>query len=66
MKNFSYAEQLFRRGTEIQPDDVGAYMNLGRALKALGRISEAEQVICGGWGEVDLPEYLYMFFSQPA
>ena len=56
MKNFSYAEQLFRRGTEIQPDDVGAYMNLGRALKALGRIPEAEQVMLCGWGELSLLE----------
>ena len=44
MKNYSYAEHLFRRGTEIQPDDAGAFMNLGRALKAMGRLEEAEKV----------------------
>ena len=46
MKNFTYAEELFRRGSEIQPDDVGSHMNLGRVLKAMGRLQEAEQVIC--------------------
>ena len=44
MKNYSYAENLFRRGSEIQPDDAGAFMNLGRALKALDRLEEAETV----------------------
>ena len=43
-KNYSYAEHLFRRGTEIQPDDAGAFMNLGRALKAMDRLEEAEKV----------------------
>lgn len=43
MKNFTYAEELFRRGSEIQPDDVGSHMNLGRVLKAMGRLPEAEQ-----------------------
>ena len=44
MKNYSYAEYLFRKGSEIQPDDAGAFMNLGRALKAMDHLEEAEQV----------------------
>ena len=43
-KNYSLAERLFRRAGEIQPDDVGAFINLGRVLKQQGRFEEAEEV----------------------
>ena len=42
--NLSYAEHLFRSAAEKQPDDIGAYINLGRVLKGQQRYSEAEQV----------------------
>lgn len=42
--NFSFAEELFRRATETQPDDIGAFINLGRVLKALERYEESEMV----------------------
>ena len=29
----SYAEHFFRLAVEKQPDDIGAYINLGRVLK---------------------------------
>ena len=38
------AEGLFRRASQIQPDDIGAFINLGRVLKAGERFSEAEKV----------------------
>ena len=43
-ENYTFAEQLFRRASQIQPDDVGAFINLGRVLKHLGRYEEAEEV----------------------
>ena len=42
--NFMFAEQMFRRASETQPDDVGAFINLGRVLKQQGRLEEAEKV----------------------
>ncbi len=44
MENFSFAEELFRRASEIQPDDIGSFINLGRVLKALERYEESEKV----------------------
>ena len=38
------AEGLFRRAVRAQPDDIGAYINLGRTLRALGQDQEAEKV----------------------
>ena len=38
------AERLFRRASQVQPDDIGAFINLGRILKARERYSEAEKV----------------------
>ena len=43
-ENFSHAEKLFRRASKVQPDDVGAFINLGRMLKQLNRPQEAELV----------------------
>ena len=45
LKNYTHAEHLFRRGSEIQPDDPGAFMNLGRVLRAQERLKEAE-IVC--------------------
>ena len=42
--NFSYAEKLFRMASLVQPDDVGAFINLGRTLKQLGDHPQAEEV----------------------
>ena len=43
-QEYETAERLFRMAIMTQPDDVGAYINLGRALRALGRDQEAEKV----------------------
>lgn len=44
MGDFSYAETLFRTAARVQPDDIGAFINLGRVLKAQERFEEAEKV----------------------
>ena len=44
VENHSYAEALFRKATLVQPDDIGAFINLGRVLKAQERLEEAEKV----------------------
>ena len=38
------AESLFRRAAELQPDDIGAHINVGRVLKAQEKFKEAEKV----------------------
>ena len=48
--NLKMAERLFRAGTRIQSDDIGAFINLGRVLKAMERFQEAEKVRDWGWG----------------
>ena len=46
-ENYPFAEQLFRSAGQIQPDDIGAFINLGRVLKQQGRFEESERVrIC--------------------
>ena len=45
--NLTFAEQLFRRATVVQPDDIGAYINLGRVLKAMEQFTQAEKVRFG-------------------
>ena len=42
--NNSYAESLFRRAVQVQSDDVGAYINLGRILNVQNRAAESEEV----------------------
>ena len=44
VENHSYAETLFRKATLVQPYDIGAFINLGRVLKAQERLEEAEKV----------------------
>ena len=44
MKNFSYAETLYRRAIEVSPDHSKGYGNLGGLLEALGQDEEAEEV----------------------
>ena len=44
LMNYSYAESLYRTAIEIQNDDIGAFINLGRILKAQGKLIEAEKV----------------------
>jgi len=44
MGDYSYAETLFRTAARVQPDDIGAFINLGRVLKAQERFEEAEKV----------------------
>ena len=46
-ENYPFAEQMFRKASETQSDDVGAYINLGRVLKHQGRFDEAEKVYTG-------------------
>ncbi len=43
-RNFTVAEKLFRQASVVQADDVGAFINLGRILKQLNRLEEAEAV----------------------
>lgn len=43
-KNFLLAEAMFRSAAAKQSDDVGAYINLGRVLKAQMKYSDAEEV----------------------
>ena len=43
-EDYVFAEQMFRKASEVQSDDIGAFINLGRVLKHLGRFEEAEQV----------------------
>ncbi len=38
------AEWLFRTASQIQSDDIGAFINLGRVLKALEKYQQAERV----------------------
>ena len=45
MGNYSAAEYFFRSASKIQPDDIGAFINLGRILKAEERFKESEEVI---------------------
>ena len=42
--NHSYAMELFRRAADVQPDDIGAFINLGRVLNVLNRPQESEEV----------------------
>ena len=42
-ERFSEALEYFRRAAEVQPDDVGAHINVGRTLANLGRAAEAEE-----------------------
>ena len=42
--DFVVAEKLFRSAVRVQSDDIGAYINLGRTLRALGKNDEAEWV----------------------
>lgn len=39
------AEELFQLASELQPDDVGAFINLGRVKKAQQKYQEAEEVL---------------------
>lgn len=43
--NHSYAEELYRTAIDIQSDDIGAYINLGRILKVQNKTVEAEKVV---------------------
>lgn len=38
------AEELFLLASQLQPDDVGAFINLGRVRKAQQKYDQAEQV----------------------
>ncbi|KAJ7397482.1 Transmembrane and TPR repeat-containing protein 3 [Pitangus sulphuratus] len=42
-KNFERALQFFIQATQVQPDDIGAHMNVGRTYKNLNRTKEAEE-----------------------
>ena len=44
MKNFTYAETLYRRAIAVSPDHSKGYGNLGGLLEALGQDEEAEEV----------------------
>ena len=43
----SEAEQMFLLASQIQPDDVGAFINLGRVRKTRDKYQLAEEVING-------------------
>ena len=40
---FERALHYFRQATSVQPDDIGGYINVGRALNHLGRVGAAEE-----------------------
>ncbi|XP_053262737.1 protein O-mannosyl-transferase TMTC3 isoform X1 [Podarcis raffonei] len=42
-KNFERALRFFIQATQVQPDDIGAHMNVGRTYKNLNRTKEAEE-----------------------
>ena len=44
LENYTKAEELFRYACQIQPDDIGSFINLGRILKLQNRPREAEIV----------------------
>ena len=44
LRNFSFAESLYRRSILVAPDHSRGYSNLGGLLEALKRYSEAEEV----------------------
>ncbi|CAI9583375.1 unnamed protein product [Staurois parvus] len=41
-KNYVKALKFFKQATHVQPDDIGAHMNVGRTYKNLDRSKEAE------------------------
>ena len=41
-KEFGRALDYFREATSVQPDDIGGYINVGRALNQLERFEDAE------------------------
>ena len=45
---FDEALKFFSHAARVQPDDVGAHINVGRTLNNLGRLDEAEQVYLVG------------------
>ncbi|XP_077688661.1 protein O-mannosyl-transferase TMTC3 isoform X2 [Eretmochelys imbricata] len=42
-KNFERALKFFVQATQVQPDDIGAHMNVGRTYKNLNKTKEAEE-----------------------
>ncbi len=42
--NYNYAVELFRKAVEVQPDDIGAYINMGRILNLMDKPVESEEV----------------------
>ncbi|NXW80685.1 TMTC3 protein, partial [Hirundo rustica] len=42
-KNFERALKFFIQATQVQPDDIGAHMNVGRTYKNLNKTKEAEE-----------------------
>ena len=44
LKNFSYAERLYRTSIEVSPTHSKGYANLGGLMEALKRYDEAEWV----------------------
>uniref|UniRef100_A0A8C5WIK5 Protein O-mannosyl-transferase TMTC3 n=1 Tax=Leptobrachium leishanense TaxID=445787 RepID=A0A8C5WIK5_9ANUR len=41
-KNYVKALRFFKQATDVQPDDIGAHMNVGRTYKNLNKSKEAE------------------------
>ncbi|XP_018412237.1 PREDICTED: transmembrane and TPR repeat-containing protein 3 isoform X2 [Nanorana parkeri] len=42
-KNYIKALRFFKQATHVQPDDIGAHMNVGRTYKNINRSKEAEE-----------------------
>ncbi|XP_068132940.1 protein O-mannosyl-transferase TMTC3 [Hyperolius riggenbachi] len=42
-RNYEKALQFFKQATHVQPDDIGAHMNVGRTYKNLNKSKEAEE-----------------------
>ncbi|KAG9490438.1 hypothetical protein GDO78_006007 [Eleutherodactylus coqui] len=42
-RNYAKALRFFKQATHVQPDDIGAHMNVGRTYKNLNKSKEAEE-----------------------
>ena len=49
MKNFSFAEKLYRRSMEIAPEHSRGYSNFGGLMEALKKYDKAEEVLLFVW-----------------
>ncbi|ERE88110.1 transmembrane and TPR repeat-containing protein 3 [Cricetulus griseus] len=66
-KNFERALKYFLQATYVQPDDIGAHMNVGRTYKNLNRTREAEEsymLAKSLMPQDQMKRILFMYFKQ--